>query len=108
MPLIRKIIISLSSEQIFLRQSPAKPKSHVLAAVFPSHRRHHTARTHTGFPFSLSSTPPTTEIANLPVQPHVGVHELAEARLRQNVRRRHPAGADVQGKVRTAHRVAQE
>lgn len=38
----------------------------------------------------------------------MGVHELAEARVRQNVRRGHPAGADVQGQVRPAHRVAEE
>lgn len=65
----------------------------------------------TFFPVSLSppsSPQTTTEIANLPVQPHVGVHELAEARIRQNLRRGNPAGADVQGQVRTADWIAQE
>ena len=42
------------------------------------------------------------------VQPHVGVHELAQARLRAHLRRGHPARAPVQGQVRAAHRVAQK
>lgn len=48
------------------------------------------------------------EVADHPVQQDVGVHELAQARVRAHVRRRHPARAHVQGQVRAAHRVAQE